>query len=248
MAHEGERFQNIGLTCAERSRLDGLRAVLAPEGDARTERRNLFMHGVHLFGAKWAMRSDRNVKTVIDFGCGPGRFIRMFGEKGWNVIGTEITPEMIDAAKTAGLPPNARIYLTDGISIPEADNSFDLIWCCAVLRYSLLTNDPVYDRIVAEMFRVLRPGGLVVNVEMYVDNPYSVFTMDFEQIGFKTLKARVLHRYRGRLERYLLNRRLPKTLLVRTGSLCAALRYIFDSPDRKVTGLRDYFFVWQKPC
>lgn len=176
MAHESQRFHNKGQTWAERAKLGGLRTVLSPEG---SERRNLFMHGIHLFAARRAARLEQQNKTVLDFGCGAGRFVRFFGQRGWKVFGTEITPEMIEVTKQQDIPKDCHLYLTNGISIPLPDASVDVVWCCAVLRYSLLVKDPVYDKIAKEMFRVLRPNGWVVNVEMYVEQQPVIFTKDF---------------------------------------------------------------------
>jgi SAM-dependent methyltransferase len=184
---------------------------------------------------------------LVDFGCGTGRFVRFFGERGCAVLGTEITPSMIAEAEAEGIPAGCRLCLTDGTSIPTPDASVDMIWCCAVLRYSLLVADPVYDRIAVEMFRALRPGGWVVNVQIYVEQPPGTFLMDFERAGFVTREVRILQRHGGRLERLLSHRLWPLACIPWTARLCARLRYRLDRPDRSVPGLRDYVFVWQKP-
>lgn len=110
---------------------------------------------------------------------------------------------------------------------------------------------PVYRDIAAEMYRVLKPGGIVVNVEMWVDSPPEVFTADFEQVGFVTKQARVLRRYLGLPERVCEWRdriRLPRLCVIAAGKFCAKLRHRFDDPRRPGGGFRDYFFVWSKPA
>jgi SAM-dependent methyltransferase len=245
MTDESHRFHTTGLTWSERANLDGLRTVLSPFG---ADRRNLFLHGIHLFAAKRANRLGRGSKRVLDFGCGAGRFVRFFAEHGWKVYGTEITSEMIMAAEREGLPSECNLYLTDGISVPLPANSVDLIWCCAVLRYSLLVPDPAYDEIAMEMFRVLRPGGSVVNMEMYVEQKPEVFIGGFERAGFVTKETRVVHRYNGGLETLLTNRHIPTTWMGWMAQSCAQIRYRVDNPSRAVQGLRDYLFVWRKPA
>lgn len=184
---------------------------------------------------------------MIDFGCGTGRFLRFFAPHCRSLIGTEITPEMLEKAATLGLPPNCRLALTDGIKIPADDNSMDLIWACAVLRYSLNIAEPVYDDIAREMYRVLKPGRSVVNVEMYVEQPKIDFTKGFEAAGFSTTKSAVLQRYGGWLERVAQNPRLPLCAAIAGAKLRAWFRTHFDHAHRDVAGLRDYFFVWTKP-
>ena len=154
---------------------------------------------------------------------------------------------MIKAAARDGIPPNCYCCLTDGVLLPFRDQSVDIVWCCSVLRYSLLVVDPVYDKIAAEMFRVLRPGGLVCNVEMYVDQAPEIFVNDFERAGFVTTVMRVIQRDRAFLERAFVHHRLPTAWISSMARLCALLRYCFDDPKRQVTGLRDYLFVWEKP-
>ena len=172
---------------------------------------------------------------------------------------------MLSQARKFGLPRGSEVYLTDGVSIPLRDRSVNMIWVCGVLKYSLFEPDsacrggsgpdkvaeiPLYREIAKEMYRVLKPGGHVVNVEMWVDAPPQVFTPDFENIGFTTKQVRVLRRYLGRPETLLEWRpwhRLPPRLVVAAGQLVAGLRYCFDNPKRRGSGLRDYLFVWSKP-
>jgi hypothetical protein len=36
-------------------------------------------------------------------------------------------------------------------------------------------------------------------------------------------------------------------LVIAAGYACAALRFWFDDPRRRLDGMRDYLFVWRKP-
>jgi ubiquinone/menaquinone biosynthesis C-methylase UbiE len=97
------------------------------------------------------------------------------------------------------------------------------------------------------MYRVLKPGGRVINLEMYVDNPPQTFVRDFESTGFRTGYVGVLHRWSGRLESGLQFPGIPNWFLPLAGKLCAAVRLLIDNPHRKAPGLRDYMFVFSKP-
>ncbi|MDX6498803.1 MAG: malonyl-CoA O-methyltransferase [Blastocatellia bacterium] len=244
MADELNKFMPTGLTWVQRAKMGELKAVISPTA---SDRGNDFHHSVHLYGATKALGIDRPGNAVLDFGCGTGRFMRFFGDRGLFVIGTEITQEMLSEARRLGLPRNASLLLTDGVSIPVGDNSIDMIWCCAVLRYSLFVSQPVYHQIAKEMYRALKPGGSVVNLEMYVDSEPESFTRDFEQVGFVTRDIRVLKRYAGFVEDCLKSHLFPPRFVSATGKLWAALHYWFDKPGRPVPGLRDYLFVWSKP-
>ena len=50
------------------------------------------------------------------------------------MIGTEVTGEMLEQARQLGLPAGCTIVFTDGVRIPLADASVNMVWCCAVLR------------------------------------------------------------------------------------------------------------------
>ena len=120
--------------------------------------------------------------------------------------------DMLSQARKFGLPLGSQVCLTDGVSIPLRDRSVNMIWVCGVLKYSLfepssacrggsgpdtVTEVPSYQEIAKEMYRVLKPGGYVVNVEMWVDAPPHVFTPDFENVGFATKQVRVLRQIFG---------------------------------------------------
>lgn len=256
MGYDIGRFETQGPSWSERASLGELDAVLAT---GSSDRKNLFLHHLTKFGAKKALKfikRNQKMPSLVDFGCGTGRFVRFFGQRGFKVIGTEITPEMLAEARRFGLPEGTELYLTDGIVIPVPDQSVDMIWVCGVLKYSLFVHpylefvrqsDPAYPKIATEMFRVLKPGGRVVNLEMYINNVRAdVFTIDFERAGFITEQVKILQRYGHRLERLFQNNYLPLKSMKFTAELCAAYRYRFDDPSRPLAGLRDYLFIWSK--
>lgn len=244
MPDELGNFETAGLSWAERAKLGGLRAVIGPSSSARN---NAFMHGIHTFGATYASR-ESGAGSIVDFGCGTGRFTRFFAQRGWSVLGTEITAEMIEQARTECADVTCEFALTDGIHIPTGDSTLDVIWCCGVLRFSMVGDHPVHDQIAREMFRVLRPGGKVVNLEVYVDQDASVFQSDFVTAGFRARAPRVLCRYGGRLEHYLKHKRIPDAWILWLGGRCAQLRYHLDPPNRLSRGLRDYLLIFDKPA
>jgi ubiquinone/menaquinone biosynthesis C-methylase UbiE len=225
--------------------LEELHAVLSP---FTSEKRNAFLHSTQLAAANIALELNRGKidPVIVDFGCGNGRWVRFFGRRGASVTGLDITPEMLSAARRIGIPEGCSLIETDGVNIPFPDRSVDMVWVCGVLRFSLFVPNPVYRDIADEMYRVLKPGGYVVNIEMYVDNPPGAFTSDFEDAGFVTKEMRIVQRYSGRFENYCLSPRWPLSLVKLGGKLCATWRLRFDSAAKNTPGLRDYLFVWAK--
>lgn len=79
-----------------------------------------------------------------------------------NVTGIDLSPEMLEIARkrAAELGRTADLREGDAHELPFGDGSFDTVVC----TYSLC-NIPDPDRAVAEMKRVLRPGGRLVLVD-----------------------------------------------------------------------------------
>jgi SAM-dependent methyltransferase len=95
----------------------------------------------------------------LEVACGPGIVSRALAPRVGSVLGVDLTPAMVDLATReavrAGLA-NARFVVGDATALDLPDASFD----GAVTRFSL-HHVPLPGRVVAEMRRVVRPGGWV---------------------------------------------------------------------------------------
>jgi ubiquinone/menaquinone biosynthesis C-methylase UbiE len=94
-------------------------------------------------------------KTVLDAGCGHGRYLRAFADLGATVVGVDVG----DGPSIAGVPtddPRIHVVQGDVLALPLADASVDLAFCDGVLHH---TPDP--RRGFDELARVVRPGGAV---------------------------------------------------------------------------------------
>lgn len=105
----------------------------------------------HAF-ARYLPQSGDGLRA-LDVGCGTGHHLRALAARGFEVAGVDGSQEMLDAARLA--TPAAELHQADVAALPFADASFDLILCIEVLRYLA---DP--QPCIAEMARVLRPGGV----------------------------------------------------------------------------------------
>jgi SAM-dependent methyltransferase len=90
---------------------------------------------------------------ALDVGCGTGHHLRDLAARGFDVAGIDGSPDMLEQASQAN--PTAELHQADVEALPFADSSFDLAVCIEVLRY---LPDP--EGCIAEMARVLRPGGM----------------------------------------------------------------------------------------
>jgi ubiquinone/menaquinone biosynthesis C-methylase UbiE len=100
---------------------------------------------------------------VLDVGCGDGALMASFSRKGARVTGVDPDPAMLAAARrradALGLPFILRRGSAE--ALPFADCSFDRIVTVAVLCF---IDKP--DMAIAEMARVLRPGGEIILGEL----------------------------------------------------------------------------------
>jgi ubiquinone/menaquinone biosynthesis C-methylase UbiE len=102
------------------------------------------------------------IPTSPDVGCGEGRFCRMFKLHGLEVTGIDPTPALL--ARARARDPH-RPYL-EGVAeqLPWDHNAFDL-----VVSYLSLIDIPDIEAAIAEMARVLNPGGtlLIANLNSF---------------------------------------------------------------------------------
>lgn len=91
-------------------------------------------------------------KAILDVGCGDGQIARMMAAVGATVVGVDPTWNQIRVADERGGGPS---YLKAGADeLPFTDASFDAVVACLVFEHI----DAV-DAAIAEVARVLRPGG-----------------------------------------------------------------------------------------
>ncbi|HVP41467.1 MAG TPA: arsenite methyltransferase [Candidatus Krumholzibacteriaceae bacterium] len=107
-----------------------------------------------------ALASLKSGETVLDLGSGAGMdcFLaaKKVGAKG-RVIGVDMTPEMIDRARTnlrKGNYKNVEFRLGEIENLPVADGAVDVVISNCVINLS-----PDKPRVFKEAFRVLKPGG-----------------------------------------------------------------------------------------
>ena len=125
------------------------------------------------FNAAPVMRSAETLQSVVDsvpedtgggtwveVACGPGLISRTLAPKVQRLIGIDLTQAMVAVGRReAALAALHNICFVrgDALQLPIADGAV----AGAVTRFSL-HHIPVPGRVVAEMARIVRPGGLVV--------------------------------------------------------------------------------------
>jgi SAM-dependent methyltransferase len=94
-------------------------------------------------------------RTALDVGCGDGAFARELRARGAaRVVGCDIDPRMIARAAAGG---GVLCAVARAERLPFPDASFDLVTIVTVLAFL-----PEPERALAEIARVLKPGGRLV--------------------------------------------------------------------------------------
>lgn len=93
-------------------------------------------------------------RLILDVGCGGGR--HYFADYG-KVVGIDPVLDLLGIAKTI----YSEVYHGSAFALPFADGTFDYVVSSDVIGH-IQTEDK--DRMFAEMYRVLRPGGRTVHV------------------------------------------------------------------------------------
>ena len=92
---------------------------------------------------------------ALDAACGTGRHAAHLASLGHRVVGIDLSPQMLEAARAKA--PGARFETADLAAIPLPDGGMDLAVCSLALTHCADLGPPV-----REIARVVRSGGRVV--------------------------------------------------------------------------------------
>jgi SAM-dependent methyltransferase len=130
-------------------------------------------------------------RRLLEVGCGVGIDLIRFAQYGALVTGVDLADVSIELARKNFALHGLRgdLQVMNGECLDFNDDGFDAVYAHGVLQY---TNDP--DRMIYEIYRVLRPGGEAL---LMVYNRYSWLNL-LARLGGVTLEhadAPVLRKY-----------------------------------------------------
>jgi ubiquinone/menaquinone biosynthesis C-methylase UbiE len=116
-------------------------------------------------------------KRVLDIGCGTGQFAARVLEQcpAAQVWGLDLSEGMLEHARQRLQAAGDRVHLVHGDSenLPFPANSFDVVTCSHSFHHY-----PNQARVVAEMHRVLAPGGKLMIIDGDRDGLWGRFIFD----------------------------------------------------------------------
>ena len=126
-------------------------------------------------------RRDGRPWRVLDLGCGTGSSVDVFRARDpqveWVGIDVPESPEAQSRTRT-----DARFETFDGLSMPFDDGAFDLVYCKQVLEH---VRHP--EPLLAEVRRVLVPGGWFAGSTSQLETYHSLSMWNYTPVGMVTL-------------------------------------------------------------
>jgi len=103
-------------------------------------------------------------KSVLDIGCGSGRWCRILAEKGAYVTGVDISEQAIALARRATMNDKIRFLVSSIADLELPHHSFDVITCVTVLQH--VVDPDELERSLSIIKQLLKPHGNVVIMEV----------------------------------------------------------------------------------
>lgn len=130
-------------------------------------------------------------KKILDVGCGRGGQLQRFLEYGAtpsNLAGIDLMAPRIEVARRAQPAIDWRVGSAHHLPYPDA--TFDLVMSFVV--FSSILDESLQQRIIDEMWRVRKPGGLILLYDFAYANPRNAAVR-----GVNQRKARALFQRPG---------------------------------------------------
>jgi len=134
----------------------------AIEFDYFEERKGATSHDERRVREYIISKVSKNVRSILDVGCGSGWVAKHFVLKNVQVISLDVS--VVNPAKALELYPSENHFgiAADSFKLPFSDNSFDCVIASEIIEHVVAPAD-----FVKELFRVVKQGG-----ELIVTTPY----------------------------------------------------------------------------
>lgn len=96
---------------------------------------------------------EKGSKTILDLGCGNGRFFPLFRKQGYEIHGLDFSQELINQASNKFA---VSLCVSSCSELPYVDSSFNSVFLILTLPHD---DQETVDKTLQEISRVIKPGG-----------------------------------------------------------------------------------------
>lgn len=145
-----------------------------------------------VYDSLYSFCSEKN-SMVLDLGCGTGFVTNHLAGYYKEVIGVDVSEEMMEVGKTKA-PKNVSFVRASAEELPFSDSTFDLITCAAAYHWF------DYQKAGKELYRVLKPSGKACVFWKYVPGSYTGLLPDFAFNNLKKFVPNPPHTNKGDID------------------------------------------------
>jgi len=120
--------------------------------------------------------------TVLEVAPGPGYLSIELAKRGYHVTGVELSADFVEIEKRNAAVENAAVDFRQGnaSALPLADETADFVVCSAAFKNFM---EPL--KAMQEMYRVLKPGGTALILDMNRDSTKEDINEEIKSSGMK---------------------------------------------------------------
>ena len=109
----------------------------------------------------WLSGKFQGNEHILDLGCGTGRYTGIIASMAGSVIAADRSPSMLEQARTVSENwKNITAQMEDCYTTSFSDELFDCVFLGNLLH---IVAEP--EKVMLEVFRIIRPGGSVIAVD-----------------------------------------------------------------------------------
>lgn len=149
---------------------------LEPDFYALTRPANLFVRHGQERALLWALQTAGALplagRRILEVGCGRGQWLNVFEDFGavrQSLAGIDLDERRLGDAQRRYHSADLRVG--DAAHLPWEDSSFDIVFQSTV--FTSILDDALRRRVVKQMCRVLKPGGVIIWYDFRYDNPWN---------------------------------------------------------------------------
>ncbi len=113
------------------------------------------------------LQNDLKGKSVLEAGCGAGRFTEVLLKKGATLVSSDLSSAVEVNIENFPLSDTHLVIQADINDMPYADETFDVVVCLGVIQHT-----PDTEKTIADLYKLVKRGGTLVIDHYRFDKSY----------------------------------------------------------------------------